>query len=268
MTPWPTNGIRRASVASFGFGGSNAHAILDDAYHYLNFRNLCARHCTLVRPPCFEYDSFRRTVSEMDTFLTQPSFRSTLEAYEPTKSMLPVNGIPTDTRSVNAMNVPTSNGINSATTVCTINGVNGALREHTKSRIFVWSAAEEAGLERLARRWQEYFSRLEVAQFPGEDDYMRELAHTLAFDRTSLPWKSYAIADSISTLTKGKESMSKPVQSNRHHGLGYIFTGQGAQYSRMGADLMSYPVFRHSLEAFDKGLRDLGCPWSIFGQCP
>lgn len=268
MTPWPTNGLRRASVASFGFGGSNAHAILDDAYHYLNFRNLCARHCTRVKPPSFEYDSFRRTMSETENVPTQPCFRSSLEAYEPTKSMLSVNGILTDTRSKNAMNVPTSNGIGSATTFCTINGVDSGSREHTKSRIFVWSAAEEAGIERLTRRWQEYFSNLEVARSPYEDDYMKELAHTLAFDRTSLPWKTYAIADSISSLAKVKESMSKPVQSNKHHGLGYIFTGQGTQYSRMGADLLSYPVFKHSLEAFDKGLRDLGCPWSIFGQCP
>ena len=29
-TPWPVLGLRRASVNSFGFGGSNAHVILDD----------------------------------------------------------------------------------------------------------------------------------------------------------------------------------------------------------------------------------------------
>ncbi|KAI0015071.1 BcPKS1, polyketide synthase [Xylariomycetidae sp. FL0641] len=44
--PWPSTGLRRASVASFGFGGSNAHAILDDAYSYLESRRLMGRHCT------------------------------------------------------------------------------------------------------------------------------------------------------------------------------------------------------------------------------
>jgi acyl transferase domain-containing protein/NADPH:quinone reductase-like Zn-dependent oxidoreductase len=34
-TPWPSEGLRRISVNSFGFGGSNAHAIIDDAAHYL-----------------------------------------------------------------------------------------------------------------------------------------------------------------------------------------------------------------------------------------
>ena len=44
---WPTSGLRRASVNSFGFGGSNAHLILDDAYHYLQSRKLHGNHLTL-----------------------------------------------------------------------------------------------------------------------------------------------------------------------------------------------------------------------------
>jgi acyl transferase domain-containing protein len=46
--PWPEPGLRRASVNSFGFGGSNSHAILDDAYNYLQSRKLSAWHCTVV----------------------------------------------------------------------------------------------------------------------------------------------------------------------------------------------------------------------------
>ncbi|CEL10309.1 hypothetical protein ASPCAL13430 [Aspergillus calidoustus] len=44
---WPTPGLRRISVNSFGFGGANAHVILDDAYHYLQERGLDGKHNTV-----------------------------------------------------------------------------------------------------------------------------------------------------------------------------------------------------------------------------
>ncbi|KAH8690349.1 lovastatin nonaketide synthase [Phaeosphaeriaceae sp. PMI808] len=45
---WPTPGLRRVSVNSFGFGGANAHVILDDAYHYLQERSLAGKHNTVI----------------------------------------------------------------------------------------------------------------------------------------------------------------------------------------------------------------------------
>ena len=45
--PWPTQDLRRASVNSFGYGGANAHIVLDDAYGYLKSRNLDGHHHTL-----------------------------------------------------------------------------------------------------------------------------------------------------------------------------------------------------------------------------
>ncbi|KNG81069.1 putative polyketide synthase [Aspergillus nomiae NRRL 13137] len=46
--PWPTDGLRRASVSSFGFGGSNSHIVLDDAYHSLQASHAKANHNTTV----------------------------------------------------------------------------------------------------------------------------------------------------------------------------------------------------------------------------
>ena len=48
---WPTSGLRRASVNSFGYGGSNAHVVLDDAYNYLKLRKLSGKHSTIEAPP-------------------------------------------------------------------------------------------------------------------------------------------------------------------------------------------------------------------------
>ena len=36
---------------SFGFGGTNGHVVLDDAYHYLVSRNLPGVHFTAIEPP-------------------------------------------------------------------------------------------------------------------------------------------------------------------------------------------------------------------------
>jgi acyl transferase domain-containing protein/NADPH:quinone reductase-like Zn-dependent oxidoreductase/NAD(P)-dependent dehydrogenase (short-subunit alcohol dehydrogenase family) len=47
---WPSEGQRRVSINSFGFGGANAHVILDDAHHYLAKRGLMGKHNTIVLP--------------------------------------------------------------------------------------------------------------------------------------------------------------------------------------------------------------------------
>lgn len=54
ITPWPINGLRRASISSFGFGGSNSHAVLDDAYNFLRLRSLTGNHCTAKNPPSMD----------------------------------------------------------------------------------------------------------------------------------------------------------------------------------------------------------------------
>ncbi|KAH7303554.1 reducing type I polyketide synthase [Stachybotrys elegans] len=48
--PWPSTGLRRASVNSFGFGGTNGHAVLEDAYNHLRLRSLTGRHYTNPQP--------------------------------------------------------------------------------------------------------------------------------------------------------------------------------------------------------------------------
>lgn len=35
LVPWPSKGLRRASVNSFGYGGANAHVVVDDASNFL-----------------------------------------------------------------------------------------------------------------------------------------------------------------------------------------------------------------------------------------
>lgn len=44
LTPWPIDGLRRASINCFGFGGTNAHIIIDDAASYFTERGLAGNH--------------------------------------------------------------------------------------------------------------------------------------------------------------------------------------------------------------------------------
>ncbi|PHH79873.1 hypothetical protein CDD82_2127 [Ophiocordyceps australis] len=51
VVPWPQCNVRRACVNSFGFGGSNAVAILDDAYHFMKLNGLDGFHRTRAVAP-------------------------------------------------------------------------------------------------------------------------------------------------------------------------------------------------------------------------
>nr|ALQ32756.1 putative polyketide synthase [Fusarium aywerte] len=47
---WPAYGARRVSINSFGFGGSNTHIVLDDAFHYMKAKDLTGLHNTTIEP--------------------------------------------------------------------------------------------------------------------------------------------------------------------------------------------------------------------------
>ena len=133
-------------------------------------------------------------------------------------------------------------------------------------RLLVWSAADKDGLARIAKIYSTYFSQASLILNPGmEDAFLDNLAFTLASRRSSLAYKSITVASSISELTKLESKMTLPTRSQPLPILGYIFTGQGAQYAEMGKGLSQFPAFQASLDRSEAYLSSLGCLWSLKG---
>ena len=143
------------------------------------------------------------------------------------------------------------------------NGSYAAPTNHS-TRILVWSASDESGIGRLMDSWQEYFLTKAAASAGEEMSFVDNLADTLDRCRSSLPWKAFATVNSTSKLPQIKDLISRPVRSGGDHNVALAFTGQGAVYNGMGIALLAYPVFRDTLDSFDRELTRLGCEWSVF----
>ena len=147
------------------------------------------------------------------------------------------------------------------------NSINGYVANHPEQlKIVVFSAMDEDGLHRLAEAYQNHFSS--SLQFRAYDacTYLGRLAYTLSERRSQLPWRSFVLADSIMQLRDGLDTMPKAVRASAGLTLGFIFTGQGAQWIGMGRGLLQHPTFQHSLSKSQTILQELGCVWKINGM--
>ena len=218
--PWPTPGLRRASINSFGFGGSNAHVVLDDAYNFLRLIGISGFHSTAQLPPSPE-------------------------------QLTPANR--------NSPPSPVEDAVLSDSAIVLGN-------DDSQPQILVWSAADEGGIKRISDVFNSHFkSHMVAAQ--DRTEYLSDLAYTLFERRSVLPWKSFAITHSLSELHSAGVSLSKAVRSSsKRTGLGFIFTGQGAQFAGMGRELLSYAVFKRTLQRAELYLHDMGCSWSLMDE--
>lgn len=70
--------------------------------------------------------------------------------------------------------------------------------------------------------------------------------------------------DLIQALNAGKINPVREIETPR---IGFVFTGQGAQWNAMGRELYAhYPVFAKSIDDCDKCLRSFGAPFSLLGM--
>ena len=135
------------------------------------------------------------------------------------------------------------------------------------SKLLVWSAADQGSLNRLTTAYEALLRERDSSDQEDLDAFLQSLAFTLSDRRSHLNWRSFAVLTPSSDLCGLANSVSKPVRAGTTPKLGYVFTGQGAQYAGMAKDLTRFPVFRESLERSEMYLDQFGSSWSLQCEC-
>lgn len=201
---------------SFGFGGTNAHVVIDDACGYLKTHNQIGFHQSIDMDWLPE-PSYMQPRSRASTPLTPTSWEDLDPSY--------LTSLP---------------------------------------KLLTWSASDEKGVRRVVEAFEQHFSDDTAESYASFS--LDALAYTLAERRSTLSSKCFAVVDSPSDLAGLSKLVSSPSKEKRTRSMCFVFTGQGAQYSRMGTRLLQFPVFRKSVEYLDHFLEQLGCQWNLIGE--
>lgn len=231
-TPWPSPGLRQVSINSFGFSGTNGHVVLQDARHYLEEHKLEGLHRTAP---------FQAHANGSVTNGT---------GY--------VNGYSTNG---NGMTSGTANGHT---------GENAGSAANRTPLIFPVTSFDEQGVQRNARSLAAYLSDLLISDPLSQTrNYLQDLAYTLAAKRTAFQWRSFCLASSVADLAEtlaADTSLAKPVRTRAAPSIGFVFTGQGAQWYAMGRELLAFSTFKESLESASRYMQELGSSCSLYGK--
>ncbi|MCJ1309677.1 hypothetical protein MMC25_003337 [Agyrium rufum] len=275
MVPLPSTGPRRVSVNSFGYGGTNAHVILEHPSTYTSQENSPA--------------SKRATNGVTDKPRTngvteKPKTNGvhTNGVHDQT-SELPISNSQPKAKVTNGTDSSTLNGINGHSKTTTeplqkkashdhgANGVNGdhvvqkttdaTMGDSYSPELFVLSARSENSLQAMVSNLQSW-----VSAHNKPTDF-HDLAYTLATRRSKMPLRFSTVAANPDELISLLGQKPRSTKSSANFRSIFLFTGQGAQWHAMGKELTaSQPLFRESMLKSDKILRDLGADWSLIDE--
>ncbi|KAI7908766.1 hypothetical protein M0657_012143, partial [Pyricularia oryzae] len=133
------------------------------------------------------------------------------------------------------------------------------------------ASQDKDGIKRQKQRLRQHLQGLPDRLSRDDGEYMARLALTLNSSRSQLPWLSYAVGGSVEQLAESLQDHNcasfRHDDSSPRPRIGFVFTGQAAQWARMGAELMQYEAFANSIKAADLYFTEkLGCPWSALEE--
>ena len=219
MTPldWVTRGPRRVSVNNLGFGGANAHAILEEA------------------PPK------GAMLADIDIPNGHP-----LHNGDDQTDIFREHDLSSLSNGDKSIDLPRRS-------------------KATPYRLLLLSANDEVTVKRQKDALRVY---LDKQKHEVGDHLMADLAFTLSHRRSLLPYKVALASSTVEDLKKQLDSSTQaPMRASKAPNLGFVFTGQGANWQGMGQELFeAYPVFTSAIIAADNYLTDLGAPWSLISK--
>lgn len=287
-----SSAVLRASVNGFGYGGTNAHVIVESAADYLRTRGLAGGSYTFhhglpgTTPAVPKSKHRRNSVSDSHSTMssddhhdgtsTPPSAPSTPRSNKVREIDVSTSPSPSPTPSSASVGSPESDAGSPVTSDGVVSPSSPSLEthKHTKKvsddlqltgdttpeevddpkdeaslpvpQLFVLSANDESSGKAQAAQLVDYLA----SQTVTDPRLLSDLAYTLSTRRSSLPWKAALPAVSPSQLTAALANNPRfHYTPARPPSVGFVFTGQGAQWFAMGRELATTSaVFRASLD--------------------
>jgi zearalenone synthase (highly reducing iterative type I polyketide synthase) len=131
----------------------------------------------------------------------------------------------------------------------------------TRRRLFVISCHDQAGFKCLGNVLVEHLDT--VGPAASGAGYLANFSHPLAAAQSGLPWKVSCLAGSAAELREQLlttlEENATRTSSSQKLCIGFVITGQGAQWARMGVEMLDWSVFSDSVSRSVAILRNMGC---------
>ena len=132
-------------------------------------------------------------------------------------------------------------------------------RSNSSPQVYILSSQDQGGISRLCEAYSNYLG------MNHSHSTLHDLSFTLATKRTQFRWRSAIVASSKDELVESLSLKQTVSRADPGKAVGFVFTGQGAQWARMGVELLQYSIFKKNIQAADAYFKSLGSSWSAEG---